>query len=43
MRVGNSSQGYGVIKMALHWEVVVLVLSAWLIGRFGGALAVNPG
>ena len=38
MQIRNSSEGYGSVAMALHWAVVVLVISAWLIGQFGDAL-----
>lgn len=43
MRVRNSSRDYGAIAMALHWVVVVLVLTAWVTGQFGDELPRDTG
>ncbi len=34
----NSATSYGAVAIALHWVVVLLLLSAWFTGRLGDAL-----
>ena len=38
MRLTNSEERYGAIPQLLHWAMVLLVITAWLLGEFGDDL-----
>jgi cytochrome b561 len=38
MKLRNSTEGYGVVPLTLHWLTVILVALAWALGEFGDAL-----
>jgi cytochrome b561 len=46
MQIANSQDRYGAISQLLHWVMVLLVITAWLLGQFvddlpKGALSIH--